>query len=102
MKEGAMVYTVYMLQCVSGRLYIGHTNDLDRRLAEHQNGESQYTARWRPVTLIWSETYPSQHDAFHRERQVKRWSRGKKLALARGDWESLRELSRCRSESEAE
>ena len=92
-----MDFYLYILQCVDGSYYTGHTNDLERRLAAHQSGEmGGYTLSRRPVKLVWADVFPSREDALERERQVKGWSRLKKEALLDGNWEELQRLSRSR------
>ncbi len=92
-----MSFHLYILRCADGSYYTGHTDDLEERLASHQRGEiSGYTSARRPVELAFSHQFPSRDEAFRAERQVKRWSRRKKEALIRGDWDSLRVLSRNR------
>jgi len=85
---------VYMLECSDGSLYVGSTTDLERRLAQHANGEgASYTRRRRPVTLIWNAEFASVADAFRFEKQVQGWSRRKRLALARGDFGEVHRLA---------
>ncbi len=94
-----MEFFAYLLRCNDGSYYAGHTDDLEVRVAQHQAGAlAGYTAARRPVTLVWSESFPSREDAFAAERRIKGWSRAKKEALIAGDWEKLRELSRNRQE----
>jgi putative endonuclease len=91
---------VYMLRCADNSLYIGSAtgDDLTRRIAEHQNGAHEgYTSKRRPVVLIWSEHFDRITDAIAAERKLKGWSRARKEALARGDWVSVRSLSRRRA-----
>lgn len=65
-------FYTYMLECRDGSYYVGHTDDLEYRLACHQRGEIDgYTARRRPVRLVWVDTFDSRDDAFERERQIK-------------------------------
>jgi tRNA/rRNA methyltransferase len=83
-----------MLRCADGSYYTGYTDDLDRRVAEHQSGEIPgYTHTRRPVSLVWAEDFPERDQAFRVERQLKGWSRAKKEALIRGDWEAVRALA---------
>ena len=90
-----MPYWIYILKCADGSYYTGHTNNLEVRLAGHQSGEIPgYTSTRRPVILAFCEEMPSRQDVFARERQVKGWSRKKKEALMKGDWEQLSKLSK--------
>jgi len=92
---------LYILKCTDGSYYTGSTNNLPLRLAQHQAGEGcAYTCRRLPVKLVYSQDFPSEHQAFLRERQVKGWSRAKKEALIRGDFEALVELSKAGSSSQ--
>jgi putative endonuclease len=87
--------TVYILRCVDGSYYTGLTKqDAEAREWEHNNDPiDSYTARRRPVQLVFHEVYERITDAIARERQIKGWSRRKKEALIRGDYEALPELS---------
>jgi len=68
---------------------------LEKRVAEHNAGYfGGYTATRRPVTLVFSERFERIADAIAAERQIKGWSRAKKEALMRGDFEALRTLSK--------
>jgi predicted GIY-YIG superfamily endonuclease len=88
---------VYILRCVDGSLEVGHTDNLASRLAAHNDGSaSDWTARRRPVELVYSETCSTLAEAVSRERQLKRWSGKKKEALATGDVSLLHMLSRRR------
>ncbi len=92
---------LYILKCADGSYYTGSTNNLSLRLAQHQVGEgSAYTRRRLPVEPVYIQEFPSEHEAFLRERQVKGWSRAKKEAPIRGDFEALVELSKSRSSSD--
>jgi tRNA/rRNA methyltransferase len=88
-------FHTYMLRCADGHYYVGHTDDLDARIAQHQAGAIPgYTEKRRPVTLVWSDRFPDRDQAFAAERQIKGWTRVKKEALIRGDWDALSALSR--------
>jgi tRNA/rRNA methyltransferase len=88
-------FYTYLLRCADGHYYCGHTDDLDARIAQHQAGAMPgYTQKRRPVQLIWADRFPDRDSAFAAERQIKGWSRAKKEALVRGDWEALRELAK--------
>jgi putative endonuclease len=92
---------LYILRCADGSYYCGTARQgLERRVAEHNAGEfGGYTATRRPVTLVFSEWFERVTDAIAAERQIKGWSRAKKEALMRGDFEALRALA-SRSEKE--
>ena len=90
---------VYMLRCSDGSFYIGNATgeDLTLRIAQHQAGTFEgYTSLRRPVELVWSEYFHRITDAIATERKIKGWSRAKKEALIRGDWDLLKQLSRRR------
>ena len=87
-------YWVYILKCSDGSFYTGSTSDLEKRLSEHQNGLIKcYTRSRRPVKLVFSEYFESAYDAISAERQIKGWSRAKKKALIKRDYELLVKLS---------
>jgi putative endonuclease len=93
--EGLHVACVYIARCSDGTLYIGHTRDLPSRERAHNAGlGSLYTAKRRPVTIVYSEKCLSLADAVARERQIKRWTAQKKEALVAGDVPRLKSLSR--------
>ena len=89
-----LAYHVYMLRCSDGPCYVGHTNDLEHRLAAHERGAIEgYTLSRRPVELVFSDQFSTRLEAFHQERRIKGWSRARKEALIKGDWDELVELS---------
>ena len=89
-----LAYYVYMLRCSDGSYYVGHTNDLEQRLAAHERGAIEgYTLSRPPVELVFSDRFSRRLEAFHRERRIKGWSRAEKEALIKGDWDGLVELS---------
>jgi putative endonuclease len=97
--EKTMGAFVYMLRCADGSLYVGSAtgDDLSKRVSEHQCGlYGGYTSTRLPVDLIWQEHFDRITDAIAVERQLKGWSRAKKLALARGDWGQLMTFARRR------
>ena len=92
-----MAFYAYLLRCSDGSYYAGHTEDLEYRLAQHQDGTlGGYTSKRRPVTLVWCDTFTERDQAFWAERKLKGWSRAKKEALIAGDWDLIRELARNR------
>ena len=80
-----MPYQVYILECADKTLYVGCTNNLAKRLAEHNGAKSgaHYTKIRRPVALKYSETFATRGLALRREREIKSWPREKKLKLIR-------------------
>ncbi|MBU1132399.1 GIY-YIG nuclease family protein [Patescibacteria group bacterium] len=89
------IYTVYIVECSDRSLYTGITNNIERRLDEHNLGisEKSYTYSRRPVRLVYAEEHYYVNDAIAREKQIKGWSRRKKVALIEGNIERLKELS---------
>ena len=98
-----MDFYAYLLRCADGSYYAGHTDDLDLRFAQHNQGLlGGYTAKRRPVELMWSDRFPTRDEAFAAERKVKGWSRAKKEALIAGDWDLISVLARNRQPLGAE
>ncbi|WP_076071600.1 TrmJ/YjtD family RNA methyltransferase [Sphingomonas montana] len=85
-----MTFWTYILRCADGTYYTGHTDDLERRIAQHDAGAFPgYTHDRRPVTLMWSENFQTRIEALEREGQIKDWSRKKKEALFQGNWPAV-------------
>ncbi|WP_022882923.1 GIY-YIG nuclease family protein [Gryllotalpicola ginsengisoli] len=81
---------VYMLRCADGSYYVGSTRDLDQRMAQHWSGKgAKYTSTRLPVELVWAEEYDSVADAYAMEKKIQGWSRAKREALIRGDWDGV-------------
>ncbi len=90
-----MSFWAYIVRCADGSYYTGHTDDLERRIGQHQTGEiAGYTQKRRPVELMWSQDFPSRAEALAAEFKVKDWSRKKKEALFRGDWDAVSAAAR--------
>ena len=90
----------YMLRCSDQSYYVGSTShdDVNRRVSEHNDAKYiGYTARRRPVTLVWSKWFEDLRDAHETERRLKGWSRAKKEALLVCDVEKLKILSSRRA-----
>lgn len=90
--EGAYLY---ILRCSDGSYYVGSTRaTLEQRVSQHQLGiVDGYTARRRPVELVFSQQFPLITDAIAAEQQVKGWRRAKKEALIARRFDLLPELS---------
>jgi putative endonuclease len=93
-----MVLFVYIVECSDGSFYTGVTNDLDRRIAEHNEGliHKAYTFSRRPVKLVYHEDHSDPYYAISREKQIKGWSRKKKMAMINGEWGKLPGLSKSK------
>jgi len=91
---------MYILQCSNGSYYTGSTNDLEKRLEEHQNGKgANFTKKHLPVELVYAEEFDRIDKAFYREKQIQGWSRKKKEALINGQKYKLPELASCKNET---
>ena len=90
-------FFTYMLRCADGSFYVGHTDDLDYRIAQNEHGQIEgYTSSRRPVMLVWSSEFTTRIEAIEAERKLKGWSRAKKQALIDGDWQRISKLARNR------
>jgi putative endonuclease len=80
--NSACKWHVYILECEDKSLYVGATNDLERRLTEHKKGKGSKFVRSRKASkIIYSEEFSNKYEAFNREREIKGFSRQKKLKL---------------------
>jgi len=92
---------VYMLKCCDNSYYVGVTNDVNRRLDEHNLSENatSYTFNRRPVELVYFQLFSDYNQAINWETQLKKWSRKKKEALIMENWNKIKELSECKNET---
>jgi putative endonuclease len=89
-----VVYHSYMMASASGVLYIGVTNHLERRVAEHQSKHTQgFSSRYNTTKLVYFEPFSDIRNAIAREKQWKTWRRNKKVALIERVNPLWRELS---------
>lgn len=87
MENEKIVWRVYILKCGDGSFYTGITNDLERRLENHNNGcASRYTRSRLPVRLIFQEPCRSRGDALKKELAIKQLSRAQKEEYLRRPW----------------
>ncbi len=94
-----MSFWTYILRCGDGSYYVGHTDNLENRIGQHQLGLIPgYTATRKPIELQWSQDFATREEALAAEMQIKRWSRAKKAALIQGDWAGLQAAARKRFE----
>lgn len=76
------IFWVYVLANSHRTIYVGVTADLFHRLEEHRSGHSsRFVARHRLHRLVYAEPYPRALDAIHREKQLKGWTRERKIRL---------------------
>lgn len=100
-----MPFFVYILECGDESFYTGHTEDLEARLANHEDEDgfaeapSLYVKKHMRAELVWFQEFPTRDEALDRERQIKGWSRAKKVALIKRDWSRLKALSKGRERS---
>lgn len=88
---------VYILFCFDHSYYTGVTNNVEKRIKEHNEGIDPgcYTYSRRPVELVYYEYFSDYNQAIAFEKRIKKWSRAKKQALISGDWDNLKILARC-------
>ncbi len=73
---------LYIIECKDGSLYTGITNDLKRRIGQHNRGRGCRFTRFRiPVKLLYNEVHPSKGAALKREAEIKGWKKHRKLEL---------------------
>ena len=90
-----MSFWVYILRCADNSYYTGHTDNLEKRIGEHQTGLcNSYTCGRLPVELVFSQECVTRIEALTAERQIKGWGRKKKEALMRGDWAEVSRLAK--------
>jgi len=90
-----MSFWVYILCCADNSYYTGHTDNLEKRIGEHQSGLcDSYTTGRLPVELVFSQECPTREEALAAEQQIKGWSRKKKEAMMRGDWAEVSRLAK--------
>ncbi len=90
-------YFVYIVKCSDESYYTGVTSNLEKRLNEHNSGVFKgYTSLRLPVELVYSNRFTNVNDAIRAEKQIKGWSRSKKEALIKGDFDKLALLSKSK------
>jgi putative endonuclease len=77
-------WSCYKVRCADRSFYVGVATDVGERIKEHNWGcGAAFTAKRRPVSLVWQQRFENQRDARERERELKSWRREKKLRLVR-------------------
>ena len=90
----SLPFYAYILRCSDVSYYVGHTDDLEKRMNEHRFGQGCiYTSSRLPVELVWSQEFASREEAKAAEAQIKGWNRAKKEALIAGRFDLLSALS---------
>lgn len=85
---------VYIVECADGSYYTGATINLEQRIGQHNSGTFDgYTSSRRPVKVLWSQEFTDIRDSIEAERTLKKWTRAKKEALMRGDFELLTDVT---------
>lgn len=86
------MYYVYILKSIiANRFYTGHTEILEKRLAEHNSGKVRSTKAYAPWQIVYTEKYPTKSDAYKREIQIKSYKQGAAFIKLVGDkerWQS--------------
>jgi putative endonuclease len=82
-KEIVENHYTYILKCADSTLYVGATNNLEKRLVQHNTSKqgAHYTKIRRPVSLVYSETFSTLGESRKREAELKRLSRSEKISL---------------------
>ena len=84
-------FFVYILKCSDNSYYIGHTDNMEKRVQEHSLGLiSSYTSKRLPIKIVWLQTFTSRFEAVSAEGQLKKWNREKKEALIEGGFEAVK------------
>ena len=92
-------YWVYVLASRTRVLYVGVTNDLGRRVAEHRAGEGgAFTRRYKVQRLVYAEEHADVRDAIRREKEIKGWKRERKVALVEEANPGWRDLAAAEAE----
>jgi len=73
--KNSVKYSTYIIQNPVGKFYIGQTNNLEKRINQHNAGKSRYTKGKGPWELVHSEEFSNRNEAIKRERQLKKWRR---------------------------
>lgn len=88
-------FFLYIIKCSDDSYYVGHTDEIEKRIAEHMLGNIQcYTSTRLPLELVFVQDFNSRTEAIDMERRIKKWSRKKKEALIEGNWEKISILSK--------
>ncbi len=89
-------YFIYILKCSDGTYYTGVTSNLEKRVLQHKIGhyKNSYTSNRQPVELVFHTSFFDINEAIRKEKQIKKWSKRKKEALIRGEYQLLPNLAK--------
>ena len=88
-------FYIYILKCSDDSYYIGHTDAIENRIAEHNSSEYPgYTSTRLPVKLVFTQQFTTRDEAIVAEQQIKKWSRQKKAALIASNWQQVSLLAK--------
>jgi len=89
-------YYVYILECADKTYYTGITSNLIERFESHKSGKykDSYTSSRRPLKLVYSCEFTNPNLTIETEKRIKKWSKAKKSALIKGDYDVLPSLSK--------
>ena len=88
-------FFVYILKCNDNSYYVGHTDNIEKRISEHQRNEYPcYTSKRLPIEVVFVQSFGTRDEAFIAERQLKKWSRQKKEALINNNWTQISLLAK--------
>jgi putative endonuclease len=92
---------VYILECSDDSFYISVTNNVGRRFIEHSSGlhEKAYTFSRRPLKLVYCRQFTNPITAIEYEKQIKGWTRAKKIALIHRNYDQLHYLAECKNKT---
>ncbi len=91
-------FFVYILKCADGSYYTGHTDNLEQRISGHELGKiACYATARLPVELVFAQQFATRAEAINAEHRIKKWSRVKKEALIKEEWNKLKESARGRT-----
>jgi predicted GIY-YIG superfamily endonuclease len=88
-------FYVYILKCNDNSYYVGHTDNIEKRISEHTlNEDDCYTSTRLPIEVVFVQPFGTRDEALATERQIKKWSRQKKEALIEGNWSKVSTLAK--------
>jgi len=87
-------FYLYILKCRDNSYYVGHTDNIEKRIAEHELGEVPcYTKQRLPIKVVHVKDFVTRYEVLVAEQKIKKWTTKKKEAYIAGDWKMLSELA---------